>query len=161
MTRWHYQCTATDQSKLLVAAFIGFRICLTKIHPPKCDLRKDLALQGWSSIENPCAFPCNQNTTCIFHSFGSENVSLVHQESTWFKRGVAKSIHIMLKEPSLNRDCGQHTLPAIYLEVLQQQSHDTSSTSGSCDQHPCFSWRRWPDGCWKLVCFPSITVSTG
>ncbi len=64
------------------------------------------------------------------HSFTQDNVSVV-QEATWFKRGVAESIHIALVDPSLNRDRGRHTLPAIYREVLQ--SHDRPPTVRSCD----------------------------
>ena len=66
------------------------------------------------------------------HSFTTDNVSVVHQESTWFKRGVAEAIHITLEDPSLNRDRGRHTLPAIYREVLQSRDptpHRVSRTA--------------------------------
>ena len=55
-------------------------------------------------------------------------VAVLHQEPDWFKRGVAESIHIMLEEPTLNRDKGRHTLPEIFREVL---SRDRSGHGGS------------------------------
>ncbi len=55
------------------------------------------------------------------HSFSSDDVSVVHQEPSWFKRGVAESMHITLEDPSLNQDRGRHTLPAIYGELLQSR----------------------------------------
>ena len=46
------------------------------------------------------------------HTFSStEDVSVLHTESDWFKRGVAESIHILRKRPTINRDRGRHTLP--------------------------------------------------
>ena len=65
------------------------------------------------------------------HSFTQDNVSVVHQEPTWFKRGVAESIHIAIVDPTLNRDRGRHTLPAIYREVLQPR--DSTSHRKSRD----------------------------
>ena len=45
-------------------------------------------------------------------------VTVLHQEPDYIKRGVAESISIMLEEPTLNRDKGRHTLPEIYRELL-------------------------------------------
>ncbi len=42
-------------------------------------------------------------------------------------RGVAESICIATDRPSLNRDRGQHTLPATYSQLLS--SRDTSELS--------------------------------
>ena len=63
------------------------------------------------------------------HSFSKEEVSVLHQEPDWFRRGVAESIHIAMRQPVLNQDRGRHTLPAIYREVLT--TCDNPSTSGS------------------------------
>ena len=68
------------------------------------------------------------------HSFSAEGVSVLHQESDWFRRGVAESIHIAMEDPDLNRDRGRHTLPAIYREILpncDQPTTTSGSTSGS------------------------------
>ena len=46
------------------------------------------------------------------HTFSSkDDVSVLQTESDWFKRGVAESIHILRKRPTINRDKGRHTLP--------------------------------------------------
>ena len=63
--------------------------------------------------------------------FSDKEVSILHQQSQWFCRGVAKAIHTSIRDPSLNRDRGCHTLPAIYRELISP--HDLSPTSRSCD----------------------------
>ena len=65
------------------------------------------------------------------HSFSEREVSILHQEMDWFRRGVAEPIHITRESPTLNRDRGRHTLPAIYREIIQ--SRDPIPTSGSRD----------------------------
>ncbi len=66
------------------------------------------------------------------HTFQQEEVSVLHQEPDWFRRGVAEAIHIAMENPVLNRDRGRHTLPAIYREILTCDHPSTSgSTSGS------------------------------
>ena len=52
------------------------------------------------------------------HSFSDKEVSVLHQEAGWFRQEVAEAIYIVKTEPELNRERGQHTLPAIYLELL-------------------------------------------
>ena len=58
-------------------------------------------------------------------------VTVLHQEPDWFKRGVAESIHIMREAPILNRDKGRHTLPEIYRELLtrDRSGHGESQRS--------------------------------
>ena len=66
------------------------------------------------------------------HTFSKAEVSVVHQETGWFRRGVAEAIHIAKTDPKLNRDRGRHFLPAIYREILPP-SRDLTSTSRSRD----------------------------
>lgn len=63
------------------------------------------------------------------HSFSDQEVSVLHQEADWFRRGVAESIHITQEEPALNRDRGRHTLPAIYREIINPRDQSTSTRS--------------------------------
>ena len=65
------------------------------------------------------------------HHFSTDNISILHQETNWFRRGVAEAIHIMKTDPKLNRDRGRHNLPNIYREVIM--SHGLTSVSESCD----------------------------
>ncbi len=67
------------------------------------------------------------------HSFSETEVTVLHQETGWFRRGVAEAIHITSSDPPLNRDRGRHTLPAIYREIIQprdltspRESRDTA-----------------------------------
>ena len=78
--------------------------------------------------------PVGQHNLEMRHSFSEQEVTVLHQESDWFRRGVAEAIHITTEGPDLNRDRGRHTLPVIYRELLSIESHDRPSTSGSCDQ---------------------------
>ena len=71
----------------------------------------------------------NQET---LHTFSEKDVAVLHQESDWFRRGVAESIFIAKEKPDLNRDRGRHTLPVIYREILEIGSCD-HSTSWSHD----------------------------
>ena len=63
------------------------------------------------------------------HTFSDKEVSILHQESDWFRRGVAEAIHIHQEAPILNRDRGRHTLPAIYRDILPTCDHRTTSGS--------------------------------
>ena len=70
------------------------------------------------------------------HTFSpTEDVSVLHTETDWFKRGVAESIHILRKRPTINKDKGRHILPPIYQEVLlapgsrQVRSHNASNNN--------------------------------
>lgn len=66
------------------------------------------------------------------HQFQDCDVKVLHKEGRWFQRGVAEAIHIVASKPSLNRDRGRHTLPAIYTELVRScdlgchQGHMTS-----------------------------------
>ena len=71
--------------------------------------------------------PMYEHTTQVEHSFSLEEVSILHQEPDWFKRGVAEAINIHREAPSLNRDKGRHNLPAIYGEILTSPSRDHPS----------------------------------
>ena len=64
------------------------------------------------------------------HSFSDEGVSILHQEPDYFKRGVAEAIYIDSETPSLNRDRGQHELPAIYREIITSKSRDQNNNTG-------------------------------
>ena len=77
-------------------------------------------------VSSPVGHHLNYNK----HSLSKENVSVLHQENDWYRRGVAESIYIAMEEPILNRDKGRHTLPAIYREILPS-AVTTQSTSGS------------------------------
>ena len=79
------------------------------------------------SSSSPVGHHLNQRR----HSFSEKEVSILHQETDWFRRGVAEAIHITRESPTLNRDRGRHTLPAIYREMIQ--SSDPIPTSGSRD----------------------------
>ena len=63
------------------------------------------------------------------HEFEAENVTVVHQEQGWFRRGVAEAVHISRIDPNLNRDRGRHNLPVIYREIIP--SCDLTATSRS------------------------------
>ena len=67
------------------------------------------------------------------HQFKDQEVSVLHQEANWFKRGVAEAYFIEQKRPTLNHDRGRHTLPVIYRDIMQScdQRPVTGSTSGS------------------------------
>ena len=71
------------------------------------------------------------------HQFLPDKVAVLHQEASWFKRGVAEALYIAQKAPTLNHDRGRHTLPVIYREIMQPRDLDarpvTGSTSGSRD----------------------------
>ena len=69
---------------------------------------------------------------------------LVHQEPTWFKRGMAESTYIAIEVPDLNRDRGRHTLPPIYDKLLQS----CDPTVGGRSVSTC--WWRWTDVHQKL-----------
>ena len=88
-------------------------------------LRKRVSEHHHSS--SPVGHHLNQRR----HSFSEKEVSILHQETDWFHRGVAEAIHITRKSPTLNRDRARHTLPAIYREIIQ--SRDPIPTSGSRD----------------------------
>ena len=65
------------------------------------------------------------------HSISERSISVLHQESDWFRRGVAEAIHILQDDPPLNRDRGRHTLSNIYREVIL--SRDITSSPQSRD----------------------------
>ena len=71
------------------------------------------------------------------HQFREDQVAVLHQEASWFKRGVAEAIHIEKHTPTLNKDRGRHTLPVIYRQLMQLRDLDarpiTGSISGSRD----------------------------
>ena len=50
--------------------------------------------------------PVGQHNQEMRHSFSEQEVAVLHQESDWFRRGVAESIHIATEGPDLNRDRG-------------------------------------------------------
>ena len=79
--------------------------------------------------------PVGHHTHETQHSFSEDEVSVLHQESDWFRRGVAEAIYITRQQPDLNRDRGRHTLPAIYRELFDIVSRDGVSTSGSRDHN--------------------------
>ena len=79
--------------------------------------------------------PVGQHTQETQHTFSDKQVSVLHEESDWFRRGVAEAIHISREQPDLNRDRGRHTLPAIYRELFDIQSRDRPTTSGSRDNN--------------------------
>ena len=70
--------------------------------------------------------PVGEHLAQTSHTFSQEEVSVLHHESEWFKRGVAEAIHINRETPSLNRDSGRHNLPAIYREIITSPSRDRS-----------------------------------
>ena len=77
--------------------------------------------------------PVGQHTKDTHHTFSEKEVSVLHQEQDWFRRGVAEAIYIDKERPDLNRDRGRHTLPAIYRELFNIVSRDHPTTSGSRD----------------------------
>ena len=83
---------------------------------------KDRVAEHRKQKSSPLGEHLHQTT----HAFANEDVSVLHHESEWFKRGVAEAIHINRETPSLNRDSGRHNLPAIYREIITSQSHDRS-----------------------------------
>ena len=68
--------------------------------------------------------PIGEHLCQATHSFSTADVSILHQEPDWFRRGVAEAIYINREAPSLNRDSGRHNLPAIYREILTSTSRD-------------------------------------
>ena len=79
--------------------------------------------------------PVGQHATEHSHPFSEQDVSVLHQETDWFRRGVAEAIHIAKERPDLNRDRGRHTLPMIYREIINIKSHDRYVTSESRDHN--------------------------
>ena len=73
--------------------------------------------------------PVGHHTSYNHHQFSHSDVSVLHRDADWFRRGVAEAIHITTQRPSLNRDRGRHTLPAIYREILDPR--DLSPATGS------------------------------
>ena len=65
------------------------------------------------------------------HSISELDINVLHQESDWFRRGVAEAIHILQDDPPLNRDRGRHTLSNIYREIIS--SRDITSSPQSRD----------------------------
>ena len=65
----------------------------------------------------------------------AQSSKIILKISILFRRGVAEAIYITKEKPDLNRDRGRHTLPVIYRELLANESHDRTSTSGSCDNN--------------------------
>ena len=65
------------------------------------------------------------------HSIEEDNVSVLHKEVNWFRRGVAEAVHIQREAPTLNRGRERHTLPSIYQELLPPRL----SRAGSLDPH--------------------------
>ena len=65
------------------------------------------------------------------HSFQKDNVKVLHQETNWFRRGVAEAIHIEKERPILNRDRGRHTLPVIYREIINSRDPSWSRDSNT------------------------------
>ena len=75
--------------------------------------------------------PVGHHMTHQQHTFSESEVSVLHQETGWFRREVAEAIHITSSDPPLNRDRGRHTLPAIYREIIT--SRDLTSPRESRD----------------------------
>ena len=70
------------------------------------------------------------------HSFSDQDVSVLHHDANWFRRGVAEAIHIAKELPTLNRDRGRHTLPAIYREIICSRDPTTpGSRDDATDSH--------------------------
>ena len=63
------------------------------------------------------------------HLIDKESVSILHQETDWFRRGVAEAIHIQREAPTLNRGRERHTLPSIYQELLPATHQHTGSNT--------------------------------
>ena len=64
------------------------------------------------------------------HKLADPEVSILHREPDWFKRGVAEAIHVEEQSPTLNRGRERHTLPAIYRELLTSSSRDPPNPAG-------------------------------
>ena len=79
--------------------------------------------------------PVRKHLAQTDHSFSTDEVSVLHQEPEWFKRGVAEAIHIHRESPSLNRDRGRHHLPAIYREIITSSSRDTNTLGYVTKRH--------------------------
>ena len=62
--------------------------------------------------------PVGQHMEYNQHKVTDSNVSVLHKESDWFRRGVAEAIHIDQHSPVLNRGRERHTLPKIYQQIL-------------------------------------------
>ena len=73
------------------------------------------------------ASPIGEHLSRASHSFTNDEVSILHQEPDWFRRGVAEAIYIHRETPSLNKDSGRHNLPAIYREILTSTSRAGSA----------------------------------
>ena len=66
--------------------------------------------------------------------FNLEDVAVRCHEKDWFRQGMADGICITMDCPSLNRDGGRHTLPAIYSQLLSSRdTSDLSDNRESCD----------------------------
>ena len=59
------------------------------------------------------------------HKFTEANVSVLHKEANWYRRGVAEAIRIHQHAPTLNRGRERHTLSKIYESIVPAvQSRD-------------------------------------
>ena len=79
--------------------------------------------------------PIGQHAQEHQHPFTEQDVSVLHQESDWYRRGVAEAIYIASEKPDLNRDRGRHTLPVIYREILNIGSRDCDVIPRSRDNN--------------------------
>ncbi len=78
--------------------------------------------------------PVCEHMTEESHRFNREDVAARCHEGDWFRHGVAEAICIATDRPSLNRDRGRHTLPAIYSQLLSSRDiSDLSVSRESCD----------------------------
>ena len=75
------------------------------------ETERQLKVRVGEHLKNKSSHVC-QHLKRMDHTFSpTEDVSVLHTETDWFKRGVAESIHILRKRPTINRDKGRHTLP--------------------------------------------------
>ena len=76
--------------------------------------------------EGDCKSALSQHNLDTGHKVDFDSIKVIQQAAQLRERKVTESIHIRLKRPALNRDCG-YDLPKVYDQVLKRGGQTGSS----------------------------------
>ena len=68
------------------------------------------------------------------HSINFKTTKVLDREPRWFERGIRESIYIRAYKPTLNRNAGRYTLPAVWDRLIS--SHIVHQSVTDSIQHP-------------------------
>ena len=54
------------------------------------------------------------------HNIDFKSTKVLDREPRWFERGIRESIYIRAYKPTLNRNAGRYTLPAVWNRLIEQ-----------------------------------------